>query len=236
MNWKGVDEMKRTEHTYFYGGQAMHFIGRLTPFVKRSINELKNYVDSGLYNQNREQLQMIIDKGIIDLRQTETGNAVNFLLAEYKKIIDAIQTDLEIQTDQLNELKRKALVEIRSLDDATRHNEPEKSLMSTYIHNARQEVNQSKNPAQIEDAVTKVTNLIVSLPQKEYKDRIMFLNTPTFSFVDIANGEDPDLQTNESSFRLIQLYENHFSGATYPGTDAPRPSLKLYTMDKEEVK
>lgn len=204
---------------------------------EQAIAKLQNYVDKSSYTTNLEQLNHIIGLGIQDINKVEADEPVELIerfVIEYKKIIDAIQTDVEIVAQELADYKRKARITLNSFSDSNYHM-AEKQLLATYIQDGLQAVSGANNKPEVDVAINQAVGLIVALPQKEYKDKEMYLNTATHELLDIQNGADPDLYNEESDYRLIQLYHNHFAGLTFPGTSKPRPSLKLFTMSKEEV-
>lgn len=205
---------------------------------EQAIAEIESYVDKSKYTVNLGQLNHITSLAIQDINNVKADEPVGLIdrfVTEYKKIIDAIQTDSEIEIVILEERKRKAVITINSYDDISRYNEPEKTQMTNYIQSGLQAVNLATNKQEIDATVTQTVDSIIPLARKEYQDKKMFLNSPTYDMVKINRGADPDLYSGESDHRLIQLYFNQFVGLTYPGTSAPRPSLKLFTMSKEEV-
>lgn len=205
---------------------------------EQAIADLQNYVDKSSYTTNLEQLNHIIDLGIQDINNVKNNEPIELIerfVVEYKKIIDAIPTDAQIVEMELQEHKRKARIELNSYDDESRYHTAEKQLLATYIQDALQAINNANNKQETDVVVSQAVDLIVALPQKECKDKTIYLNTPTHELVDIQTGADPDLYDGESDYRLIQLYHNQFSGLTFPGTNRPQPSLKLFTMSKEEV-
>lgn len=205
---------------------------------EQAILELESYVDRSKYTTNLEQLNYIIDLGVQDINGVKDDEPIDLIerfVVEYKKMIDAILTDVGIQTAILDEHKRKARIELNSYNDESRYYATEKQLLATYIQDGLQAIDNANNKPETDDAISQAVDLIVALPQKEYKDKSMYLNTSTHELVDIQSGADPDLYDGESDYRLIQLYHNQFSGLTFPGTSRPQPSLKLFTMSKEEV-
>lgn len=228
--------MKRKTSTYFYGSQPMKFVGMdNTVEMELAINELINYVDSSLYTENLDQLQLIIDWGVIDIEKSESQDRIDYFLNQYKTMIDTIQTDTEIETAVLDEVKRKAVIELSSYDSNS-YNETEKVLVDGYINEGLLAIENATDAITIAIVVEEQTALIRPIQQKEYKDKKMYLNTSTYDIQEILNGADPDLYPGESDFRLIQVYYNHFPGLkTNIGTSKPQPSYKLFTMSKEEV-
>lgn len=205
---------------------------------EQAILELQNYVDKSEYTTNLEQLNHIIDLGTQDINNVENDEPTELIerfVVEYKKIVDAILTDVQIIERELNEHKRKARIELNSYDDESRYYEPGKQLLAAYIQGGLQAIDGAKDKQETDVAVSQAVDLIVALPQKEYKDKTLFMNSATHEMIDIKSGADPDLYSGESDYRLIQLYHNHFVGLTFPGTNRPQPSLKLFTMSKEEI-
>lgn len=205
---------------------------------EQAVLELQNYVDKSEYTTNLEQLNHIIDLGTQDINNVENDEPIDLIerfVVEYKKMIDVILTDAEIAEKELSEYKREAVITLNSYDDEKRYHATEKQLLTTYVQDGLQAVESALDKQQTDDAVNRAIDLIVSLQQKEYKDKEMYLNTSTYEMNAIQSGADPDLYDGESDYRLIQLYHNQFSGLTFPGTNRPQPSLKLFTMSKEEV-
>lgn len=202
---------------------------------EQAIAELKNYPDKSLYSINLERVEMIIAMGVEDINKSENATIMNGFLVNYKKIIDAIETDEQIRLRKLSEAKSKATIELNSYDDISRYNLTEQGLLRGYIDNGLLAIENALDIETIETELSHWIDLIVGLKQKEYKDKRMYLNNSTYDFIDIKDGADPDLYPGESDYRLIQLYNNHFAGLTYPGISTPRPSLKLFTMSKEEA-
>lgn len=205
---------------------------------EQAILELQGYVEKSKYTTNLNQLNHIISLGIQDINSVKNDEPIELIecfVVEYKKIIDAILTDAEIAERELSEHKRKTVITLNSYDDESRYNEPEKLLLATYIQDGLQAIDGAKDKQETDVAVSQAVDLIVALPQKEYKDKTLFMNSATHEMIDIQSGADPDLYDGESDYRLIQLYHNHFAGLTFPGTNRPQPSLKLFTMSKEEV-
>lgn len=205
---------------------------------EEAIAELQNYVNKNNYINNLEQLNHIISLGVQDINNVKDEEPIDLIdrfVIEYKKIIDAIPTNAQIVEMELQEHKRKARIELNSYDDESRYHTAEKQLLATYIQGGLQAIDSANNKQETDVAVSRAIDLIVVLQQKEYKDKEMLVITSTHELIDIQGGADPDLFDGESESRLIQLFHNHFSGLTFPGTNRPQPSLKLFTMSKEVI-